>query len=99
MARRRVLALRALQQPSCDGRGARLRSAAFEGLDVAEAERFQRREIEAPDRTGDVRKRVRACIAELGSVRQLTRSDGVQHDDARARHAAILLPWQTSSDS
>ena len=98
VARRRVLALRTLEQPSGDRGGPGLRRAPFQRLDVAEPERFQRRQVEAADGAGDVGEGVRPRVTELGSVRQLTRSDGVQHDDARPSHAAILLPCcRTSS--
>ena len=41
-------------------------------------------------RVENVSERVRPFVAEVGRVRQLTRPDGVQDDDARPRHAAIL---------
>ena len=86
----RVLALGALDQPPGDRRRAGLRRAAFERLDVAEAERLEVRQVEAPDRPGDVAERVRALVPELRGIRQRSGTDGVQHDDARPGHAAIL---------
>src|SRR6266508_4294302 len=57
--------------------------------------RLERRQVEAPDGAGDVAERVRPFVAEVGRVRQLTRPDGVQDDDARPRHAAILRALAT----
>ena len=51
-------------------------------------------QVEATDGAGDVPEGVRPLVTELGRIRQLARSDGVQHDDARPSHAAILLPWR-----
>ena len=58
VAGRRVLALRALDEPAGDGRRARLRRAALERLDVAEAERLEVRQVEAAD---GLARRCRAC--------------------------------------
>ena len=58
VARRRVLALRALEQPAGDRRRARLRRAALERLDVAEAERLEVRAGRGRRRRG---RRCRAC--------------------------------------
>src|SRR5262249_10852842 len=82
----RVLALRALDQAAGDRGRARLRRATFERLDVAQPERFQRRQVEAADGPGDVRQRVGAFVTEVRRIRQLARPDGVQDDDARTRH-------------
>ena len=87
---RRVLALRALDQPAGDGRGARLRRAALERLDVAEAERLEVGKVEAADGAGDVAERVRALVPVLIGVRQRAGAHGVEHDHAGAGHGAIL---------
>ena len=68
------------------------------GSMLPEAERLERRQVETSDGAGDVAEGVRPLVTELRSVRQRARADGVQHDHARARHAAILLPWPTSLD-
>ena len=97
--RRRVLALRALEQPAGDGRRARLRRAAFERLDVPEPERLEIGQVEATDGAGDVPQRVRALVPPLGSIRQLTRADGIEHDHAGPRHAGSLRTgWKPFSD-
>ena len=98
VADRRVLALRTFEQAARNGRRARLWRTPFERLDVPEPERLQGRQVETADGPGDVGKRVRPLVAELGRIRQRAGSDGVQHNDARARHRAILLPWPTYSD-
>ena len=64
--------------------------AAFERLDVAEAERLEVREIEPADGARDVPQRVRSFVSELGCIGQLARAHRVQHDDACAGHGAIL---------
>ena len=87
---RRVLALRALDQPPGDRRRARLRRAALERLDVAETERLEIGQVEPADGAGDVPERVRALVPVVRCVRQLPRADGVEHDDARARHCGYL---------
>src|SRR5207247_1451075 len=46
--------------------------------------------VESADGPSDVAERVGAFVSEVRRVRQGTRTDGVEHDDARARHAAIL---------
>ena len=86
----RVLALGALEQPSGDRRRAGLRRAAFKRLDVPEAESLEIGQVEAPDGTGDVSERVRALVPPLGSIWQLTRADGIEHDHAGPRHAGSL---------
>ena len=80
VARRRVLALRALEQTPRDRRRPGLRRAALELLDVPEAERLHVGEIEPADGLGDVRERVGALVAVPVGVRQLTGADGVEHD-------------------
>jgi hypothetical protein len=60
--------------------------ATLERLDVPEAERLERREVEAADRARDVPERVRALVAELRRVGQLARPDCVEHDDTRPGH-------------
>jgi hypothetical protein len=50
VARRRVLALRPLDEPARDGGCVRLRRAALKLLDVAEAERLEVRQVEPADR-------------------------------------------------
>ena len=98
VARGRVLALRALEQPSRDGRSMRLRRAAGQLLDVSEAELLEVGEVEAADRFCDVGEGVRSLVAVVGRVRQLARTNRVQHDHAGARHRAILRPtWKPSS--
>ena len=100
MTRRRVLALRALEQPARDRRRAGLRRAALERLDVAEPERLEVGQVEAPDGASDVPERVRAFVSPLGRIRQLTRADGIEHDHAGPRHAGSLrTAWKPSSDS
>ena len=96
VARRRVLALRALEQAAGDRRSTRLRRAALERLDVAETERLEIGEVETADGAGDVAERVGALVAVVGRVRQLPRADGVEHDDARTRHAGILRRVDTA---
>ena len=86
------------EQPPGDRRRSRLRRTAFERFHVSEAEGLEGGPVEAADGPGDVGQRVRSFVAELGGIRQRARSDGVQHNDARARHRAILLPWPTCSD-
>ena len=96
MAGRRVLALRALEQPTRDRRGARLGRAALERLDVAEPERLEVGQVEAPDGASDVSERVRAFIPPLGSIWQRTGADGIEHDHAGPRHAGSLrATWMT----
>ena len=90
VAGRRVLALRPLDQATCDGRRAGLRRTTFERLDVSQAERLEIREVEAADRARDVSERVRALVTVFRRIGKLSRSNGVEHDDARPRHAAIL---------
>ena len=91
VAGRRVLAARALEQTAGDGRRARLRRAALERLDVPEPERLQRRQVETAHGTRDVAERVRALVAVVAGVGKLAGTDGIEHDHARARHAAILV--------
>ena len=86
----RVLALRALEQAAGDRGRTRLRRAALERLDVAEPERLEVRQVEAADGARDVAERVGALVPVLGCIRQRSRAHGVEHDHARARHAAIL---------
>jgi hypothetical protein len=69
-----------------------LRGAAFERLDVSEAQRLHRGQVETTDGAGDIPEGVRPLVTELSCIRQFARSDSVQHDDARPSHAAILLP-------
>ena len=87
---RRVLALRALEQPAGDGRRPWLWRAAGERLDVSEPERLHVRQVETTDGPGDVAERVGAFVSVIRRVRQLPRADGVKNDDARTRHAGIL---------
>ena len=68
VSERRVLSLRALDQPPGDGRCAGHGRAALQRLDVAEPERLQVWQVEAADRLGDVPERVRAFISELGRI-------------------------------
>ena len=89
----RVLALRALGQPAGDGGCARLRRTALERLDVAETERLETRKVEPADRARHVAERVGTLVAVVFGVGHSPRSHGVQHDDARAGHAAILSRW------
>ena len=99
VAGRRVLPLRALDQPASDRRGTGLRRTALERLDVAEPERLEVREVEAPNDASDVSERVRALVAILGGVGKRARSHGIEHDYASPRHMAILgRPCGTSSD-
>ena len=99
VARRRVLALRALEQPARDRRRAGLRRAALERLDVPEPERLEIGQVEASDGASDVPERVRAFVSPLGSIRQLTRANGIEHDHAGPRHAGSLrTTWKPSSD-
>ena len=98
VARRRVLALRALEQPAGDRGCPRLWRAALELHHVAEAERLERGQVEAADGAGHVAERVRPLIAERGRIGQLSRADGVEHDYAGPRHVAILRrAWKQSS--
>ncbi len=98
VTRRRVLALRALEQPARDRRRAGLRRAALERLDVPEPERLEIGQVETPDGASDVPERVRALISPLGSIRQLTRANGIEHDHAGPRHAGSLrTTWKLSS--
>ena len=98
VTRRRVLPLRALDEPSGDRRRARLRRAALERHDVPEPERLEIGQVEASDRAGRVAEGVRAFVSVLPCVRQLTSADGVEHDYARSRHGAILRRlWTTPS--
>ena len=87
VAGRRVLALRALEQPAGDRRRAGLRRAALERHHVSEPERLEIGQVEASDGAGDVAEGVRAFVPVLPCVRQLSSADGVEHDDARPRHA------------
>ncbi len=87
---RRVLALRALDEPAGDRRSARLRRAAFELGDVPQTERLEARQVEAADCVRDVPQSVRPLVAVVRRVGQLARPDGVQHDYACPWHAAIL---------
>ena len=99
VAGRRVLALRPLDQPTRHGRRAGLRRTALERRDVAEPERLEVRQVQPADGPGHVSERVRPFVAVFGGIRELTRSNGIEHDDARPRHAAILgWPWPTSLD-
>ena len=80
VARRRVLALRALDQATGDGRRSGLRRAALERLDVPEAEGLHVRQIESADGLRDVSERVRALVAVLAGVGQLAGPHGVEDD-------------------
>jgi hypothetical protein len=89
---RRVLAFRPLDEPAGYRGRSGLRRAAGQLLDVSEAERLEARQIESADRLRDVAERVRAFVAVVRRIGQLARPDGVQHDYACPRHAAILRP-------
>ena len=89
VACRGVLALRALEEPARDGRRVRLRRAALELLDVAEAERLEVRAGRARRPPGDVPERVRAVVAVVGGVRQLAGADGIEHDHTGTGHAEL----------
>ena len=65
-----------------------MRRAALHRLDVPEPESLERGQVETADGTGDVGESVGPLVAELCSVRQFARSDGVKDDDARSRHGA-----------
>jgi len=64
--------------------------AAFERLDVAQAERLHVWQVESADRLGDVAERVRALVPVAVGIRQCTGADGVEDDHAGSGHAAIL---------
>src|SRR5581483_7978343 len=83
---RRVLATGSLDKPARDRGRARLRRATLERLDVAEPERLERGQIEPADRARNVPERVRAFVAELGSIWKLSGSHCVEDDHARSRH-------------
>ena len=85
VADRRVLALRALEQPAGDRGRARLRRAALERLDVAEAERLQVRADRARRRRA---RRSRACP----SPRRRTRRRPAARR-RRRRRARSRRPW------
>jgi hypothetical protein len=70
VARRRVLALRALDEAAGDGRSAGLRWAALERLDVAEPERLQIGQVQSTDGSRDVPERVGALVSVFVGVRQ-----------------------------
>ena len=94
----RVLALRAFEQPAGDRLRPGLRRTAGQRHHVAEAERLERGQVETTDGAGDVAERVRPLVPVGGRIRQLPSADGVEHDHARARHAAILRrAWTRSS--
>jgi len=90
VAGRRVLALRPLDQATCDVRRAGLRPTTFERLDVSEAEPLETREVDAADRARDPSEPFRALVTAFRRIGKLSRAIGVEHDDARSRHAAIL---------
>ena len=81
---------RSSSRPATAGR-AGLRRAALERLDVAEPESLEVGEIEPSDGAGHVAERVRSLVAVLGRIRKRPGPNRVQHDDAGARHAAILI--------
>jgi hypothetical protein len=87
---RRVLALRALEQAARHRGRPGLRRTPVEGLYVPQAERLEARQVETADRSRDVAQCVRALVSVLGGVRQLAGADGIEHDDARPGHRAIL---------
>ncbi len=87
MAGGRVLPARAFREPAGDGRRARLRRASLERRDVPEPERLERRQVEAADGARDVAEGVRAPVAVVARVGQLSRPDGVEDDHACARQA------------
>jgi hypothetical protein len=91
VARRRVLPLRALEQPPGHCRRAGLRWATVQREDVAEAERLEIGQVEASDGAGDVAEGVRAFVPVLTRIWQLTSPDGVEHDDARPWHCGAIL--------
>src|SRR3972149_5961193 len=63
-------------------------------------ERLEVGQVEPPDGTGHIAERVGAFVPVQRSVRQRSRTDGVQHDHAGARHAAILRrAWSPPSAS
>jgi hypothetical protein len=101
VSRGRVLALRPLDEPARNRGRSGLRRAAGQFLHVAETERLEIREVEPADRFRDVAKCVRPFVAVVGRIRQLTRPDGVEDDDARPWHEAILgslwRPFSASS--
>ena len=80
---------RSISRPATRRRSG-LRRAALQLLDVPEAERLEVGQVEAADGPGDVAERVRALVSELVRIRQRPRAHGIEHDHARARHAAIL---------
>src|SRR5262249_50719948 len=90
VTRGRVLALRALEQASGDGGSARLWPAPLERLHIAEAERLEARQVETADCSRGVAKCVRPVVSVLCGVRPLAGTDGIEHDDARPGHRAIL---------
>ena len=94
VAERRVLALRALEQPSCHRGRTRHRRHALERSDVAEPERLHRGQVEAADGARDVAEGVRPLVSELCCVRQGACAHAVEHDDARARHVSILERYE-----
>ena len=92
VAGRGVLATRPLEQPPRDGRRPRLRRAAEQRLDVPEAQRLERGQVEPADRPRDVPERIRAFVAEIRCVGELAGPDRVEHNHARPGHPAILRP-------
>ena len=87
---RRVLALGAFEQTARHRRRAGLRGTAFQRFDVAEAEGLQVREVETSYGARNVAEGVGALVAVFGGVRKLAGTHGIEHDDTRPRHAAIV---------
>jgi hypothetical protein len=69
VTRRRVLALRALDEAAGDGGSAGLRWTTLERLDVAEPERLQIRQVQPTDSSRDVPVGVRALVSLFLGVR------------------------------
>ena len=88
--------LRTFEEPAGDCRCPLHRGTALEILDVPEAELLEVGEVEVTHGLGDVAEGVGPLVAVLGRVRQLARTNRVQHDHTGARHLAILRSAWTS---